>query len=210
MSVAHWRHRAGNDPFAAPGLSRETLQPPPQPPNEQPRFLASITAHQLDLQRRHRVREQPVCPPTRHHPPGALQALQLIRRKALDATETVSLVADCHHPAAGPFAGLDEPFCVATRAQGAQSSRSTTSQHRASASPRAPPRSNHKAPQPLPCETTRPAAAWPSALQVASGARCRHGSPGTRRHPALRAAASRAIRRDRRRSLPGRAHRLSL
>jgi hypothetical protein len=89
MSVAHWRHRAGNDPFAAPGLSRETLQPPPQPPNEQQRFLASITAHQLDLQRRHRVREQPVCPPTRHHPPGALQALQLIRRKALDATETV-------------------------------------------------------------------------------------------------------------------------
>jgi len=112
MSVAHWRHRAGNDPFAAPGLSRETLQPPPQPPNEQQRFLASITAHQLDLQRRHRVREQPVCPPTWHHPPGALQALQLIRRKALDATETVSLAADCHHPAAGPFAGLDEPFCA--------------------------------------------------------------------------------------------------
>ena len=204
MSVAQWRHRAGNDPFAARGLSRETLQPPPQPPNEQQRFLASITAHQLDLQRRHRVREQPVCPPPRHHPPGALQALQLIRRKALDATETVSLAADCHHPAAGPFAGLDEPFCA--RSLRAQRPRNIGPLRH----PERPPRSNHTAPQSLPCETTRPAAAWPSALQVASGARCRHGSPGTRRHPALRAAASTAIRRNRRRSLPGRAHRLSL
>jgi hypothetical protein len=53
MSIAHWRHGAGNDPFAAPGyepghgdfphpalgqditpLSRETLRQSPEPPNE--------------------------------------------------------------------------------------------------------------------------------------------------------------------------------
>ena len=42
-----------------------------------------------------------MSPHTQHHPPGALQALQLVRRKALDATEAVSLAADCHHPAEG-------------------------------------------------------------------------------------------------------------